>query len=129
VIVHDEAFVAAVDAVSGLVTFEGQVIGRPDRYTLIHPRETRAVSRFTGPHSMLTNEYVVKSVGSTPQKSKQARELMLEAVLDKVLVTSGWRNGRVYFITSQPLALDSDVDPGLWYTTDVLAFESERLPT
>lgn len=127
-IVHDEAFVAAVDAAPGLITFEGQVTGRPDRYTLIHARETRTVGRFTGPHSTLTNEYIVKSVGSTPDKAKQARELMLEAVLDKVLVTDGWKNKRVRFITSQPLTDDKDVTPILFYTVDVLAFDSERLP-
>lgn len=126
-IVHDDSFGAAIRSASGLAntTFEGTVTDRPDRYVSYTPRDTRSVSRFTGPQALVSNEYIVHSVGSTPKKAKQARELMLAAVLDQTLVTEGWKNKRVHHITSQPLALDKDIAPPLWYCTDVLGFDSE----
>lgn len=128
--VHDAAFIAAIKTDEGLATttFEGTVTNRPARYVSVFPRESRAVGRFTGPHSTLTNEYIVHAVGATPDQAKWAREHMLEKVLDVTLAIDGWRNGRVRFVTSQPIAIDKDVTPALWYTVDVLAFDSERLP-
>jgi hypothetical protein len=129
--VHDAAFMSAIKTDEGLATttFEGTVTDRPARYVSVFPRESRAVGRFTGPHSTLTNEYIVHSVGQTPEQAKWAREHMLEKVLDVTLVIDGWRNGRVRFVTSQPIAIDKDPSPPLFYTVDVLAFDSERLPT
>lgn len=125
--VHDAAFIAAIASDVELKVFEGTVTDRPTKYVSVFSRESRAVGRFTGPHSVLTNEFVVHSVGQTPEQAKWVRERMLEKVLDKTFVIEGWRNGRVQYVTSQPLGIDKDPSPPLFYTVDVLAFDSERL--
>jgi hypothetical protein len=128
--VHDAAFIAAIktDPELTAATFEGTVTGGPSRYVSVFPRESRTPGRFTGPHSKLTNEYVVHSVGGTPDQAKWAREHMLEKVLDVTLAISGWKNQRIHFVTSQPIAIDKDPSPPLWYCVDVLSYDSERLP-
>lgn len=127
--VHDDAFLAAIQTDPGLATttFEGTVTNRPARYVSVFPRESRSVGRFTGAHGILDNEYIVHSVGSTPEQAKWAREHMLAKTLDVTLSITGWNNRRVRFVTSQPLAKDDDVTPAIWFMVDVLAFESERL--
>lgn len=127
--VHDDAFLAAIRGDAGLAstTFEGPVTDRPARYVSVFPRESRTIGRFTGPHGVLDNEYIVHSVGTTPEQAKWAREHMLAKTLDVTLTVAGWNNRRIRFVTSQPLAKDDDVNPPLYYTVDVLAFESEHL--
>lgn len=127
--IHDDAFMALIRTAPDLTnsTFEGLVTGKPPRYVSVFPRETRAINRFTGPHGVIDNEYVVHAVGNNPAQAKRAREAMIDAVLDVTPNVTGWNSRRVRFITSQPLATDNDPAPSLWYTVDVLAYESERL--
>jgi hypothetical protein len=125
--VHDDAFLALIRSDAGLAstTFEGTVTNRPARYVSVFSRETRDVNRYTGPHSWLENEYTVHSVGSSPEQAKWAREHMLAKTLDATPTVAGWSCGRVRFVTSQPLAVDRDVTPPIWYCVDVLAFSSQ----
>jgi hypothetical protein len=125
--VHDNAFLALIKADTGLAstTFEGTVEDRPARYVSVFSRETRSPNRYTGPHSWVENEYTVHSVGATPEQAKWAREHMLAKTLDVAPSVTGWRCGQIRFITSQPLAIDRDVNPALWYCVDVLAFTAQ----
>lgn len=127
--VHDDAFLALIRSDAGLAstTFEGTVTSGPARYVSVFPRETRQVERFSGPQAVVTNEYIVHSVGTTPEQAKWAREHMLAKTLDATPVVTGWRCRRIQFITSQPLGVDRDGDPSrpLFYMVDVLAFDAE----
>jgi len=127
--VHDDAFLALIRSDTQLASavYEGVVDSPPARYVTVFAREYREPSRFTGPHSLLGNEYTVHSVATTPEQAKWARERMLARVLDVVPVVAGWNCRRVRFVTSQPLARDDDVTPPLFYCVDVFAFESEHL--
>src|SRR4051812_40581511 len=121
--VHDDAFLALIRSDAGLATttFEGSVTNRPARYVSVFPRESRLVERFSGPHAVTDNEYIVHSVGPPPEQAKWAREHMLAKTLDVTPAVAGWRCRRIRFVTSQPLGTDFDTTPPLYFTVDVLA--------
>ena len=127
--VHDDAFMALPrgDAQLANAVFEGTVLNPPTRYASVFPREIRDAGRLSGPSSLLDNEYIVHSVGTSPEQAKWVRERFLARTVDVTPAVAGWNSRRVRHVTSQPLAIDRDVSPPLWYTVDVLAFESERL--
>ena len=127
--VHDNAFLALIraDPVLAPVVFEGTVKNRPDLYVSVFARESRSSNRYTGPHSYLDSEYVVHSVALSPEGAKSARERMLSRTLDVVPQIAGWSCRPVRFVTSQPLQMDRDTSPPLFYMVDVLAFGAQAV--
>lgn len=128
--VHDAAFIAMLKADSVLAdsTFEGVVTARPSRYVTVYTRDTRTVSRFQGPQAEVECEYIVHSIGTTTEQAKLVRERVFAQVLDKTPAVTGWNSRRVRHITSQPMGLDKDPSPPMFYAVDVFAFSSEPLP-
>lgn len=125
--VLDNAFLAMIrsDPELASVVFEGTVTARPARYVSVFSRETRDVNRYTGPHSRIDSEFTVHSVGNSPDQAKRIREQMIARTLDLTPEVTGWRCGRVQFVTSRPIEVDRDVPPPLWYTVDVLTFTAQ----
>lgn len=125
--VHDNAFLGLIKADTQLTSavYEGTVTNPPARYVSVFTRESREVNRYTGPHSLVTNEYIVHTVATTPEQAKWTRERVLTAVLDVTPVVTGWRCHRINFVTSQPLATDRDVSPPLYYCVDVYSFAAQ----
>lgn len=125
--VHDNAFYALMraDGILADSTYEGIVANRPNRYASVFPREIREQRRYSGGQDAVTNEYIVHSVGTTPEQAKLVREHVVSAVLNKTPNAAGWRSRWVTFVTSQPLAMDDDAGTPLWYCVDVFQYDSE----
>lgn len=116
------------DAVLAPVVFEGVVKDRPTRYvTFFTNSGFREAERFTGPQVTSTQTFTVHSVGTTADQAQFMAEKVFAAVLDRVLVVPGRVCRRVRHASSQPVQLDTDVTPPLFYCVD--EFDVTSTPT
>lgn len=107
------------DAVLAPVVFEGVVTSRPNRYvTLFTNSGVREAERFTGAQLTSTQSFTVHSVGTTPDQAQFVAEKVFAQWLDWTPTVAGRVCRRVRHSSSQPVQLDADVSPPLYYCVD-----------
>jgi hypothetical protein len=119
-----QAFLARIRTGETLsrIVYEGTVKDRPNRYVSVFTDSgLHEAERWTGPQSTSTQTFVVHSVGSTPDKAQEVAELVQRQVIDHVLVVEGRTCRRIRHESSQPIQLDQDIDPELYYCVDEFA--------
>jgi hypothetical protein len=100
-------------------TFEGVVTNRPARYcTLFANNGPTEVSRFSGYESRVLFTYWVHSVGTTPDQAQLVGDHVLGQLLNARLSVAGRRCWPLRHPASQPVQIDRDVTPALWYGVD-----------
>lgn len=108
------------------IVYEGTVLNRPTRYVSVFTDTGyREAERFTGSQSTSTQTFVVHSVGSTPDKALEVAELVQTQLVDHVLQVAGRTCRRLRHESSQPMQLDRDITPELYYCVDEFAVTSE----
>lgn len=118
---HTAAILARLreDTVLSTVTFEGVVTERPQRYCTVFTNSGyRTVERLAGPSATATFTYTIHSVGSDPQQAQAVAERVFAQLLDYVPTVAGRVSGRLRHAASQPVQLDTDVSPALYYCVD-----------
>jgi hypothetical protein len=114
------------DAILSGATFQGNVINRPTRYCTLHIDSGRRIAdRFTGPQSQQDYTLTIHSCGTSVEQAQLVAERVYAALLGVVLTVPGRRCRRVRSIDSQPVELDRDITPPLFYSTDVFELVSD----
>jgi hypothetical protein len=108
------------------VVFQGLVLNRPKRYCTVHMDSGRRIAdRFTGPQVQQDYTITVHSAGTSTEQAQWVAERVYAALLGVVLAVPGRKCHRVRAIDSQPVELDRDVTPPLFYSTDVFELVSD----
>ena len=123
-----DAFLTALREEPSLtnVVHEGTVLERPTRYVSVFTDGgLRGVESFTGPQQTVLRTFVVHSVAADPSKARQVSQLVIDQVVDRVLTADGRVCRPVQHEASQPVRLDRDVDPPLFYGVDEFSVTSK----
>jgi hypothetical protein len=114
------------DPILNGATFQGLVLNRPSRYCTVHMDSGRRIAdRFTGPQSQQDYTITIHSAGTSTEQAQLVAERVYAALLGVVLTVPGRKCHRVRSIDSQPVELDRDVTPPLFYSTDVFELVSD----
>ena len=101
------------------IVFEGVVTARPNRYVAVYSDSgLREAERFTGGQWTSTQSFTIHCVSESPDKAQEIADRVFAQLLDHVLEVPDRRCRRIRHGSSQPVQLDSDVSPPLWYTVD-----------
>lgn len=127
---HANAVLARLraDTVLAGCTFEGVVIDRPDRYcTLFLDNGEWEADRFTGPQDVATFTATIHSVGSTAEQAQMVAERVFAQLLGFTPTVANRYCRRIRHVNSQPVQLDQDVSPPLYWCADTFSFTSSPL--
>ncbi|WP_223690109.1 DUF3168 domain-containing protein [Leifsonia poae] len=132
---HVNAILARLreDTVLQGFTFEGVVLpdvqeNRPQRYCTIFTNSGyRTVERLSGPSATATFTYTIHSVGTDPQQAQAVAERVFAQLLDYTPTVVGRQCGRLRHAASQPVQVDTDVKPPLYYCVDQFDLTSDPI--
>ena len=118
---HAQAIKARLEADTVLAgsTFQGEVLNRPARFcTFYMDSGYREVERFTGAHSQVTFSITVHSAGTTSEQCQLVAERVMAQLLDFTPTVAGFKCRRLIHAASQPMTLDRDVLPPMYFIAD-----------
>jgi len=124
---HKQAILERLRADSILTssTFDGVVTGKPTRYCNVYMNSgARDSYTLTAEQAQATFSFTIHSVGSTPEQAQAVAERVFAQLLDFRPTVPGRSCWRVRHEASQPLQVDRDVDPWLWFCVDVFDLTS-----
>lgn len=118
---------AEVDPILSGSTFQGVVLNRPNRYmTFFLSGGPRKQSRLTGPSSVYDYVVVTHSVGTTPEQAQLVEERTQKQFVDWRPNLDGFDCRRMQLSDSQPIELDRDVNPPLYYIASTYGLTMEE---
>jgi len=107
-------------------TFQGVVSDRPDRYvTLFMDSGDWVQERLTGPQSTATFSLTFHSVGSTAEQAQYVAEKVFLQLLGFTPNVPSRECRRIRHVNSQPIQLDRDVSPPIYYCVDQFELTSD----
>jgi hypothetical protein len=107
------------------VVFEGVVTNRPNRYVAVFSDSGwRTAERFTGAQSTSAQSFTVHSVGTTPDQAQFVADRVFTQLLDWTPSVAGRVCRRMRHEASEPVQIDADVTPPLFYAVDVFEVTS-----
>jgi len=108
-------------------TFQGVVTNRPSRYvTFFLSGGQRTKGRFTGPSSVADYTMTTHSVGTTPEQAQLVEERVQSKLVDWTPVVAGFSCRRLQHDGSQPIEIDTDVSPPLYYIASSYGLTMEQ---
>lgn len=119
---HVDAVLARLRADSILAdsTFDGQVVGTPERYCVVYSSGgVRNSERLTGRSVFADFSFTIHSVGSTAEQARLVEERVIAQLLDWTPTIAGRNCRRMMHVVSRPVDMDKDVSPPLFYGVDV----------
>lgn len=125
---HANAVLARLreDSVLSGVTFQGVVTDRPDRYvTMFMDSGDWTQQRLTGPQGTATFGMTFHSVGTTAEQAQFVAEHVFDKLLGYTPNVPARACWRIRHVSSQPVQLDQDVNPPLYYCVDVFNLTSD----
>lgn len=129
---HDQAVLDRIREVSALAdaTFDGEVVGRPQRYVLVHSnRGIARPDRLAGPSIRRRKTYWVHSVAASKSQADAVAEKVLAQLVDWVPTVEGWQCERVSHEASEPVQKDDSRSPVLYYGVDQFDFYTSPTAT
>jgi len=118
---HVNAILGRLREDAGLadIVFQGVVTDRPKRYCSVFvDNGFRDQERLTGGQWTADFSITVHSVGTTPEQAQWVAERVYAQLLGVRLTIPGRRARPVRAQGSQPVRVDADVSPPLFYTVD-----------
>lgn len=113
------------DSVLASSTFEGVVTNRPNRYAAVFSDSGfRTAERFTGPQGTSSQSFTVHSVGTTPDQAQAIADRVFAQLLDWTPAVEGRVCRRMRHEASEPVQIDRDVTPPMFYGVDVFEVTS-----
>lgn len=109
-------------------TFQGQVTNRPSRYVAFFlSGGQRTKGRFTGPSSVADYTLTTHSVGTTVEQAQLVEERVQSKLVDWTPTITGFVCRRLQHDGSQPIEIDTDVSPPLYYIASSYGMTMEQL--
>jgi hypothetical protein len=124
---HVAAFFALAqgNAELGADVFEGEVLNGPERYASVWPSNgIRAAERLDLAQIQISPTFTVHSVGKTPSQARWVADRVTLQVLGVRPTVPGRKCWPIRLAASQPIQLDRNINPHLWYGVDVFQFTS-----
>lgn len=113
------------DSVLASSTFEGVVTNRPNRYVAVFSDSGfRTAERFTGLQGTSSQSFTVHSVGTTPDQAQAIADRVFAQLLDWTPAVEGRVCRRMRHEASEPVQIDRDVTPPMFYGVDVFEVTS-----
>lgn len=113
------------DSVLASSTFEGVVTNRPNRYVAVFSNSgNRTAERFTGSQGTSAQSFTIHSVGTTPDQAQAVADRVFAQLLDWTPTVEGRVCRRMRHEASEPVQIDRDVTPPMFYGVDVFEVTS-----